>query len=64
MLVLSRKKDESIFIGSQIEVKITSIQGDRVQVGIVAPREIEVVRSELRTRKYSQSRRCKDGSVR
>ncbi|MDF2065824.1 carbon storage regulator CsrA [Bacillus sp. Cr_A10] len=47
MLVLSRKKDESIMIGDQIELKILSIDGDQVKVGIVAPKKIKVYRSEV-----------------
>lgn len=47
MLVLSRKKDESIMIGDQIELKILSIDGDQVKVGIVAPKNIKVYRSEV-----------------
>ena len=47
MLVLSRKQGESIVIGNDIEVTITKIRGDRIQVGILAPRKVTVVRSEL-----------------
>lgn len=47
MLVLSRKKDESIMIGDQIELKILSIEGDQVKLGIVAPKNIKVYRSEV-----------------
>lgn len=47
MLVLSRKKDESIMIGDQIELKILSIDGDQVKLGIVAPKNIKVYRSEV-----------------
>lgn len=47
MLVLSRKKGESIMIGDQIEVKILSTEGDQVKVGIVAPKTVMVHRSEV-----------------
>lgn len=47
MLVLSRKKDESIMIGDQIELKILSVDGDQVKLGIVAPKNIKVYRSEV-----------------
>lgn len=47
MLVLSRKKGESIIIGDHIEVKVLSIDGDQVKIGIVAPKSINVHRSEV-----------------
>ncbi|MFL0505715.1 carbon storage regulator CsrA [Ureibacillus sp. 179-F W5.1 NHS] len=47
MLVLSRKKNESIMIGDHIEVKILSVDGDQVKLGIVAPRNVKVHRSEV-----------------
>lgn len=47
MLVLSRKKNESIMIGDRIEVKILSIEGDQVKLGIVAPKSVKVHRSEV-----------------
>ncbi|MGE7094357.1 carbon storage regulator CsrA [Lysinibacillus sp. NPDC048646] len=47
MLVLSRKKNESIMIGDHIEVKILSVDGDQVKLGIVAPKSVMVHRSEV-----------------
>lgn len=47
MLVLSRKKDESIMIGDQIELKILSVEGDQVKLGIVAPKSVKVYRTEI-----------------
>jgi len=47
MLVLSRKKDESIMIGDQIELKILSVDGDQVKLGIVAPKSVKVYRTEV-----------------
>lgn len=47
MLVLSRKKDESIMIGDQIELKILEIEGDQVKLGIVAPKSVKVYRTEV-----------------
>ncbi|BDH60794.1 carbon storage regulator CsrA [Ureibacillus massiliensis 4400831 = CIP 108448 = CCUG 49529] len=47
MLVLSRKKNESIMIGDHIEVKILSVDGDQVKLGIVAPKSVKVHRSEV-----------------
>lgn len=47
MLILSRKKGEAIQIGDGIEIKIISIQGDQVKIGIDAPKNVEVYRKEL-----------------
>ncbi|MFJ7185433.1 carbon storage regulator CsrA [Lysinibacillus xylanilyticus] len=47
MLVLSRKKDESIMIGDQIEIKILAVEGDQIKIGIVAPKTVKVHRSEV-----------------
>jgi len=47
MLVLSRKAGESIQIGDDIVVTITRIQGNRIQIGIDAPRDVSIRRSEL-----------------
>jgi carbon storage regulator len=47
MLVLSRKKDETIMIGDNIEIIIVDIKGDKVRVGINAPTEVPVHRKEV-----------------
>ena len=47
MLVLSRKKNESIMIGDTIEIKIISVEGDQVKLGIEAPRNLDVYRKEI-----------------
>ena len=47
MLVLSRNKDDSIMIGNDVEITIVDIRGDRVRLGIVAPRSIAVHRKEV-----------------
>ncbi|UPW83758.1 carbon storage regulator CsrA [Lysinibacillus sp. Ag94] len=47
MLVLSRKKDQSIMIGDQIEIKILAVEGDQIKIGIVAPKTVKVHRSEV-----------------
>lgn len=47
MLVLTRKKGESIQIGNDIEITITSIKGDQVKIGIDAPKNIEIHRKEV-----------------
>ena len=47
MLVLSRKKDEKIIIGDQISIMVIEIRGDKVRLGIDAPKEISVHRQEV-----------------
>lgn len=47
MLVLSRQRDESIFIGDNIKITIVDIRGDKVRLGIEAPTEIPVHRQEV-----------------
>ena len=47
MLVLSRQKDESIMIGDDVEIVIVDVRGDKVRLGITAPREISVHRREV-----------------
>lgn len=47
MLILSRKKAESIIIDGNIEVKIIDIQDGKVRLGIEAPEDIEILRNEL-----------------
>ena len=49
MLVLTRKVNECIVIGGNIEVFIPRIEGDLVKLGVAAPREISVVRKEVLT---------------
>ena len=46
MLVLSRQKDESIIIGDDVEVVIVDVRGDKVRLGITAPKNISVHRRE------------------
>jgi len=47
MLVLTRKSNQSIMIGDDIEVSVLSIMGEKVRVGIQAPRDIPVFRREV-----------------
>ncbi len=47
MLVLTRKEDESIMIGSDIEVKVLDLKDNQVKLGIVAPRTVAVHRREV-----------------
>jgi carbon storage regulator len=47
MLVLSRQRDESIIIGDNVVVTVVDVRGDKVRLGIQAPREIPVHRREV-----------------
>ena len=47
MLVLSRQSDEAIIIGDNIRVTIVEVRGDRVRIGIDAPRDVTVHRQEI-----------------
>jgi carbon storage regulator len=47
MLVLTRKRNESIVIGDDIEVTVLSVVGEKVRMGIQAPRDIPVFRKEV-----------------
>lgn len=47
MLVLSRQRDESIIIGDNIVITIVDVRGDKVRLGIEAPREVSVHRREV-----------------
>lgn len=62
MLVLTRKTDESIMIGDQIEVKILSVEGDQVKVGIVAPKNVKVYRSEVYESIQNENKRAQNFS--
>lgn len=47
MLALTRKKDEAIIIDGNIEIKILEVQGDKVKIGISAPKDVNIYREEI-----------------
>jgi carbon storage regulator len=47
MLVLTRKKNQSIMIGDQIEVSVLAVSRDKIRLGITAPRDVPVFRKEV-----------------
>ena len=57
MLVLTRKSNQSIMIGDEIEISVLSVVGDKVRLGITAPRTVPVYRREV----YVAIQRERDG---
>lgn len=53
MLVLSRKKEESIIINDNIVIKIVDVRGDKVRIGIEAPKNVTIDREEVYEKKYN-----------
>jgi len=47
MLILTRKLDESIMLGNDIEVKVLGIEDGKVKIGIDAPRDVDIFRKEI-----------------
>lgn len=47
MLVLTRKKDQKIYIGDDVVITIVKINGDQVSIGIEAPKECRIIRDDL-----------------
>ena len=63
MLVLTRKSNQSIMIGDDIEVTVLSVMGEKVRIGIQAPRDIPVFRKEVYL-EIQQERMAQDGDSR
>lgn len=58
MLVLTRKRDESIIIGDEIRITVVDVRGDQVKLGIDAPRSIPVHREEIYKEIQAENRRA------
>ncbi len=54
MLVLSRKEAESIFVGHDVKITVISIQGNKVRIGIDAPKDMQVHREEVYLELYQK----------
>ncbi len=59
MLVLARKPGESVQIGDNVELRVLSISGKRVRLGLVCPGGVRIMRSELMEREFASA----DGRV-
>jgi carbon storage regulator len=55
MLVLTRKPGQSIMIGDGVEVQVLSVAGEKVRLGITAPREVAIFRNEVYDRIESEN---------
>ena len=56
MLILTRKKNESIIIDGNIEIKIIELEDGKVRIGIEAPKEIEILRKEIYDRVQEENK--------
>ena len=63
MLVITRQTDDSIMIGDDVEITILQVKGTSVRIGINAPRELSVHRSEVFTRLNCPVREIDDSHV-
>lgn len=62
MLILTRKTNERIVIGNDIEVSVVEIRGDQVKLGIVAPRDVKVHRREVFDAIQEENRAAAEGT--
>lgn len=58
MLVLSRKKNESIMIGDDIEIVVIEIKGDQIKLGVKAPKNVTVHRAEVYEEIQAENRKA------
>ena len=58
MLILTRKKEESIIINGNIEIQIIAVEEGKVKIGINAPKDIEIFRSEVFEKIQSENKKA------
>ncbi len=63
MLALSRKLNESIMLGNDIEITILEIKGDQVKIGIKAPKSVPIYRNEIYLQIQESNKEAIDGGV-
>lgn len=63
MLVLTRKKNESIIIDEHIEITILEVSGDQIKIGINAPKEVEIIRKEILEKVENENQNARTTSL-
>lgn len=63
MLVISRKREESLFIGDNIEIKIVKIEENSVKIAIDAPKDLKILRKELLQDVRNQNKKSVSGNM-
>lgn len=61
MLILARKKEESLIINGNIEIKVLEASDGKVKLGIIAPKEVEVHRKEIYSKILSENQESMNG---
>lgn len=62
MLVVTRKQDESIIISDNIEITVLEVGKDKVKIGINAPKEVKIIRSELKAAQQTNEQAAHAGA--
>ena len=60
MLVLSRRKDESVMVGDDIKITVVEVYGDKVRLGLEAPASVSIHRKEVHERIQEEKGEAKD----
>lgn len=63
MLVLSRRVNDSIAIGDNIEIVVVEIKGDQVKLGVKAPKEVKVFRGEIHAEIQKENRAASESNL-
>ena len=63
MLVITRKKDESLLIGDDIEIKIVKVEDGSVKLAISAPRDVTILRKEVFDRVKEENKEATSGDL-
>ena len=63
MLALARKINQSIIIGSDIEITLLEIKGDQVKIGINAPKSVPIYRKEIYMQIQDENKKASEGEI-